>query len=176
MRQVIFSIRLTAAAFAVVSAVAVFPLAPAAGAQTRIAAASPLPGRLETTDKEEDGRYYDEYLYSGRRGEQLLVDLVSTDFDAYLVLIDQRSGNVVSQSGDFGSSTNARISITLTENGTYLIRATSQSPQQKTGAYTLRVRSSLSISRSIEPSNPYRPDQIWIRPDLDKRPERRARP
>ena len=95
-----------------------------------------VPGRL-TGGVTPDGRYQELYRFPGRAGEAVVLSLRSSEFDAYLVLLDA-TGEKVASDDDGGEGTNARLTITLPETGEYVVRATSFEAYQ-TGAYTLRL-------------------------------------
>lgn len=84
-----------------------------------------------------DDSYYDAYSFEGRRGQQLLVEMNSSSVDAYLILLSPQ-GRDIAQDDDSGGNTNARLTYTLPENGTYTVLANSYSPRE-TGEYSLRV-------------------------------------
>jgi hypothetical protein len=63
--------------------------------------------------------------------------LTSSDFDAYLYLLDAK-GNLVDQDDDSGGNTDARITRLL-EDGTYYVVATPVGDYTKGGAYKLSV-------------------------------------
>jgi hypothetical protein len=98
-------------------------------------------GRLETSDaRMSDQSFVDTYVYQGRPGEQILVTLTSSDFDAYL-----RGGRMqgsefvaVDSDDDGAGGTNSRLQVTVDASGTYAIQANSLRPNT-TGGYTLRV-------------------------------------
>jgi hypothetical protein len=127
----------------------------------------PVNGILEVTDRDAQGRYYDEFRYSGRRNERVIIDLRSTQFDAYVELRGE-SGSLVARNDNFGASRNARIAVVFPVTGSYVIRASSAVPGQ-VGVFTLRVDSPPSPTR---PWNPLKPD-VFVRPPIDKVQARR---
>ncbi|MDQ3907561.1 MAG: carboxypeptidase regulatory-like domain-containing protein, partial [Acidobacteriota bacterium] len=97
-----------------------------------------------------DGTLYDAYTFTGTAGQQVVIDMASTAFDAYLYLM--RPGetdispdpNVTVQDDDGGGGTNARITLTLAKSGTYTILADSYGTGVTpggTGPYTLALSS-----------------------------------
>ncbi|HEX8831336.1 MAG TPA: PPC domain-containing protein [Longimicrobium sp.] len=99
-------------------------------------------GTLADTDavEEEDDTYYDSYVFRGRAGQRLQVEMSSDSFDTFLKLGRMENGQFVSKSTDddgAGEGTNSRMRVTLEENGEYIIRANSLGTA--TGPYTLRV-------------------------------------
>lgn len=93
-------------------------------------------GQLDSTNRTlNDGSYFNAYTFEGVAGERIVIDLVSVDFDAYLILVAP-NGQSIAQNDDGGQGTNARISIVLPATGTYQIVANSYRPRE-TGRYTL---------------------------------------
>jgi hypothetical protein len=96
-------------------------------------------GRLSARDRVlADGSHFQDWIYEGRAGESIRLDMRSAEFDAYLQLRDATGSEVLARDDDGGSGTNARIEITLPTTGRYLIRANSFSADD-IGAYTLSV-------------------------------------
>ncbi len=89
----------------------------------------------ETSPKLEDGSYFNRHTFKGTAGETLLIDLVSTAFDAYLLLLGP-DGTTVAQDDDGGGNGNARLVLTLPTTGTYQIIASTYSAGA-IGQYTL---------------------------------------
>jgi len=93
----------------------------------------------------DNGEPFHVYTYSGRRGERLVVNASSRDFDAYLVVGTPGGrhgvGTELARDGDGGGDRDARIDITLPTDGQYVIRV---SPRVAgTGRYMLLVQSNL---------------------------------
>lgn len=83
------------------------------------------------------GEYYDEYTFVGRSGQPVAFDLSSSAFDPYLMVIAP-SGDKKENDDWQGSSSRARIELTLSETGTYRIVVTTYK-KDETGAYELRI-------------------------------------
>jgi hypothetical protein len=119
-------------------------LAPAARAQSFVRAGQTVSGRLEASDPAlDDGSHYDVWSYRGRAGERLVVTLRSDDFDAYLAVGRLSGGDCEDDcetDDDGAGGTDARVVLTLREDGVYGIRANSLD-EGETGAYTLTVES-----------------------------------
>jgi CHAT domain-containing protein/uncharacterized protein HemY len=95
-----------------------------------------IEGTLDGTEaKLKDGSFYDSYEFEGKAGESVAIALDSSDFDAYLALVDP-AGKSLAQRDD-GEGANARLVVTLTQAGRYRVLATSYQPGDK-GAYQLR--------------------------------------
>ena len=82
---------------------------------------------------------YQTYPLTGTAGETLVIDLLSQDFNAFLLLADP-DGNWVASDNNSGNGTNARITFTLPADGTYAIWVTTHTAEE-TGSYELRWRS-----------------------------------
>ncbi|MCH7975681.1 MAG: caspase family protein [Bacteroidetes bacterium] len=96
-------------------------------------------GRLEAGDSElTSGEYNDEYIVQGLAGEQLVLDLHSSDFDPYLILI-QPDGEQVENDDHDGDLTRSMITATLPADGAYRVLVTTYEPGS-TGAYDLIIR------------------------------------
>src|SRR5207244_627360 len=81
---------------------------------------------------------YRGYDHNFVKGKSYLIDLESTDFDAYLRLEDPR-GVQVAVDDDSGGNLNARISHTATETGTFRLIATGYGRDTR-GKFTLTIR------------------------------------
>lgn len=117
---------------------------PRPGAQGRtLRAGETVTGRITTADPRlGDESHYHQYLYEGRAGEQLVVTLTSSDFDAFLRW-GRMAGGAYEHIGfddDGGGGTNSRLTVTLERAGTYAFQANTFGPGM-TGSYTLSVRS-----------------------------------
>jgi tetratricopeptide (TPR) repeat protein len=87
----------------------------------------------------EDGTYYESHNFEGSAGEIITIDLMSEDFDTYL-LLRSPSGEVIAENDDGSSeNTNSRIVVTLPESGTYTLMANSYEAGAM-GAYRLSWR------------------------------------
>ena len=112
-----------------------------ASARGVIRAGQTVSGRLDASDPRlSDNSHYDSYVYQGSPGDQILITLTSTDFDAYL-----RWGRMQGQQfallgtdDDAAGGTNSRMQVTVDASGTYAIQANSLRPDV-TGGYTLAV-------------------------------------
>jgi len=83
------------------------------------------------------GEYRDAYAFEGTAGEQVVIDLRSSDFDPYLIL-RYPSGEQTFNDDHAGDASRSLISLALPETGRYAITVTSYQPGE-TGAYDLRV-------------------------------------
>lgn len=106
-----------------------------------IAAGQPVSGTLESTDpRAGDGSYYDAYVYHGKAGEHIAITMRAPDFDAYLSVGKMTDGAYegTGSDDDSGGGTDARVEMTLAQDGDIIIRANSLE-SGSTGGYTLQV-------------------------------------
>ncbi|WP_419939801.1 caspase family protein [Candidatus Palauibacter sp.] len=104
---------------------------------------------VSTHDTLGDGTHYRTWDYYGEAGEQLTVSMDSKDFDAYLILGRGRVGSNfewLEEDDDGGLDTNARLSLSLPEDGLYTIVANSDTPA--VGTFTLQVEHELPAAPS----------------------------
>jgi hypothetical protein len=84
-----------------------------------------------------DGSYYDEYRFAGTAGQSITINMNSTVFDTYVILVDP-TGNVVDSNDDGPDNTDSRLTYTLPTTGQWRILANSYSANT-TGAYSLSL-------------------------------------
>lgn len=139
-------------------------VAGAAHAQRPIYPGELTRGALSFNDPQlPDDTYYDEYAFTGRRGETVVVSMNSDAIDTYLYIGTLRYGRYqeLARDDDGGGGTNSRVELRLPEDGQYVIRASSLAEQ--TGPYTLSLvggRGGASTGGWDEPRRPQpaRPD------------------
>jgi hypothetical protein len=97
-----------------------------------------LSGRLQegSLQHPEDGSWMEEYPITARPGQILVASLTSSDFDAFLQLLDPE-GKVMAWDDDQGGGTDALLIAFLPRSGTYTLRANTYKPSQE-GAYVLQ--------------------------------------
>lgn len=97
-----------------------------------------LSGRLQegSLQHPEDGSWMDEYPIAARAGQILIASMTSSDFDAFLQLLDP-SGEVRAWDDDQGGGTDALMIAFLPRTGTYTLRANTHKPREE-GAYRLQ--------------------------------------
>lgn len=100
-------------------------------------------GELTETDPTLDdgkGAYHDLYRIQGRKGQRLLVEMSAGDLDAFLGIgrMVGDSLHIEASDDDGGGEKDARVVLTLPEDGTYIIRAQALDANA-TGTYTLTV-------------------------------------
>ncbi|MDX2214912.1 MAG: trypsin-like peptidase domain-containing protein [Oculatellaceae cyanobacterium bins.114] len=104
-----------------------------------IALNRPVQGRLDRGSNvlPADNSYFDAYTFEGRAGQQIVIDMSSSDIDTYLILLTP-DGSDLAQDDDGGGGTNSRIVATLPASGTYTVFANSYGAGE-VGTYNLRV-------------------------------------
>ncbi len=133
------------------------PPAPTLGAGRSVS------GRLESGDATlRSGEFADTYMLNGRRGQQVDIRLVSTEFDPYL-LVRGPGGFTQDNDDDVGSGTNnSRLTFTVPADGSYRVVATSYRAGEA-GGYQLVIAETgtpaapgaptaraLTVGRSVE--------------------------
>ena len=94
---------------------------------------------LTAADPRLRGRHspYQLWTLDGRAGQRIVIDLMSSDFDAYLIL-READGRMLGSDDDSGEGTNARLHAVLPRDGTYRLIATASGDSAR-GRYTLAV-------------------------------------
>ncbi len=108
-----------------------------------IAAGQTAEGRFQGGDPTlDDGSHFHLYLYEGSPGEQIVVTMRSSSFDAFLLGGPIQNGDFEQRDrdDDGGGGTDARLTVTLDGVGSYAILANSYGAGE-TGEYTLQVES-----------------------------------
>jgi hypothetical protein len=93
---------------------------------------------LRASDPEDsDGTYYQDWLYTGRRGERIVVTLRSQAFDSYLQFGRAQDGSFtyMDAQDDRGGGNDSLMAIALPEDGQYVLRVNTMS--KATGPYSL---------------------------------------
>ncbi|NJO79065.1 MAG: trypsin-like serine protease [Cyanobacteria bacterium RM1_2_2] len=92
----------------------------------------------ESSTLESDNSYFDAYTFEGKAGQQVVIEMSSSEVDAFLILLAP-DGRNLAQDDDGGGSSNARLVVpALPADGTYTVLANSYGPGE-TGRYNLRV-------------------------------------
>lgn len=95
---------------------------------------------LRATDPEDsDGTYYQDWLYTGRAGERIVITMRSTAFDSYLQFGKAGAGTFtyMDAQDDRGGGNDSLMAVALPEDGQYVLRVNTIS--KATGPYSLRV-------------------------------------
>ncbi|HYW12528.1 MAG TPA: hypothetical protein VE871_11225 [Longimicrobium sp.] len=107
-----------------------------------IVAGRAIEGRLDDADpRADDDSFYEAWTYMGGVGETITIRMQSADFDTYLVVGRTVTGEwremEANDDGPDGTN-NSELTLTLPQNGEYVIRANAFAAGQ-TGRYTLRI-------------------------------------
>jgi tetratricopeptide (TPR) repeat protein len=107
--------------------------------ESSVANSSSIEGKLDSNSQTmEDESYFNVHTFQGKAGEPLIIDLISKDFDAYLILVDPNN-NKIAENDDGGDENNARIVLTLPVTGTYTLIVNSAKAKES-GSYVLSWR------------------------------------
>ena len=85
-----------------------------------------------------NGAYQDRYVFEGAAGAQVEIRIASAQIDA-LLSVTSPSGSPLAVDDDSGGGLDARVQLSLPENGEYTVLATSYSPA--VGVYSIVVES-----------------------------------
>jgi S1-C subfamily serine protease len=100
---------------------------------------NPVQGQLDgNSNVLPDGSYYTPYSFEGQAGQRVTIDMVSSDLDAYLILLAPDNEDFFVQDDDSGGNLNARLSVQLPYTGNYLVLANAYA-EGETGRYQLRL-------------------------------------
>ncbi len=109
------------------------------GTAAAIAMGETKDGRLETGDLAGTRGLEDRWTFTGRAGQVVRIDAISTTFDPYAVL--KFGQTTLDSNDDGGDGNNARIMTVLPNNGTYTIVVSAYSENRTGGRYTLMLAS-----------------------------------
>lgn len=126
-----------------VSFIVVLVAASGLSAQQRLTRGQRINSQLDTGSLTlRDNSYYELYRYDSPGNEAIELTMTSTEFDTYVMIGRMEGGTFVSlgSDDDSGDGTDSRLKLTLTEAGTYFIRANSDNAAE-TGSYTIRLTS-----------------------------------
>ena len=110
-----------------------------------------------------DGSYFDSYEIEGSEGQRVTISLDSSDFDAFLGLVDSEGNLVASNDDATDSNQNAFLSLTLPKDDVYTVFATSRYPEVS-GDYRMALRNFSPPRRSAIASSS---GQSELRPVID---------
>lgn len=109
-----------------------------------------------------DNSFFDIYTFEGKAGQEVILEMSSNEIDSYLILLDTQ-GKELAQDDDSGQNRDAKIRVTLPENGTYTLLANSAQGQEfgryRLSANTignqwiLRVEGELSVGDAVIPAD-----------------------
>lgn len=117
-----------------------------------ISLGNPVDGTLDPSDgssRLNGAKLADDYTFSGQTGDLVAIELLSSEFDAYLYLYDT-GGGLVAENDDFGSTMRSVIIYELPSSGIYTIEV-SVYEAGLTGSYriTLLDGNDLQNNRSV---------------------------
>lgn len=84
------------------------------------------------------GEYFDRVTFSGNAGDEVLLEVTSTDFDPYLIVLGPDENPLMQQDDAAGGGTNVSLAFVLPARGTYTLIVTSALPGE-TGGYRLSL-------------------------------------
>ena len=88
-----------------------------------------------------DSTYIERWTVNGRAGQTVTIDLMSTDFDAYMLVRGPGVPSDHNADDDSGGNCNARMVITFSNDAPYEIDVNTQGHKYATGAFVLSVTS-----------------------------------
>ena len=116
-----------------------------ANAQNQIYSPIPLPAGDEITDTLSDkdiptgtGGYARDYVTALEAGEQIVIDLISDDFDTIIVLIAPDGSTFAENDDGPDGTTNSKLSARISDSGDYILRVKPYD-EQGTGTFNLKV-------------------------------------
>ncbi len=110
-------------------------------------AGGPARGVLEAGDQQLDtGEYEDIYVFDGSAGQNVTIDMTSSDFDTYVALMTP-SGDVIENDDYEGSTSRSLVELDLAETGRYRVVATSYAVDE-VGDYLLSLSFGENVSRT----------------------------
>jgi serine protease Do len=107
-----------------------------------------------------DNSYYDIYAFEGTAGQQITIEMTSSEIDPYLILLSA-DGSELAQDDDSGGDKNAKITVTLPTDGTYTFLANSYEAGQS-GNYQLKVVTAVPSLPSLLPSGQTLLDEMGV--------------
>ncbi|MDJ0691916.1 MAG: protein kinase [Xenococcaceae cyanobacterium MO_188.B32] len=85
-----------------------------------------------------DNLYCEKYFFSGKKGQTIIIEMLSEDFDPYLLVLKKDNIELAFNDDDSIYSWNAQISVTLPQDGKYFVIARN-SKAGTSGKYTIRA-------------------------------------
>ena len=137
---------------------------------TALVAGRTVTGNLQSSDGVGSSFYgpYDEWSYSARAGQNVVITMDSEDVDAYLVVL-RDDGTEVARDDDGGTDYNARVEFRVPATGRYTIVAASLFSEE-TGRYTLRVeRTAGDAGEGVWALSPWASGQLVLWQRLGRR-------
>jgi S1-C subfamily serine protease len=100
---------------------------------------TPIQGRLDSGSSvlQDDNSYYARHTFEGKAGQRVVIEMTSSELDAYLILLSP-SGDDLGQDDNGAGGKNSKLTITLPQNGTYTVLANTHGAREM-GRYSLRA-------------------------------------
>lgn len=96
-------------------------------------------GRLGPGDEQlASGEYFDRVTFQGAAGDEVVIELTSTEFDPYLIVLDHSETPLVQEDDTQGYGRGVRLTVRLPSAGTYTAIVTSAFSGE-TGGYRLTI-------------------------------------
>jgi hypothetical protein len=132
------------------------PARAASGTARTISVGQSVQGDLSASDElYPDTTYYQRWELSSRRGQEVTINLSSSDFDPVLIVRGTADTSVINDDGGPGCA--SRVSFTAPGSGPFTILVnTTASPHRQTGHYTLAVsqgREPIESANDCQPAN-----------------------
>lgn len=126
----------------------------AAAVQGRIESGATVSGRLDASAPTlDDGSHYHIWHFTGQAGEDVTIDLMSDEFDAYVMLGEgMNPQSSIGDDDDGGEGLDSRLTMALPGAGVYSI-VVNTAGSGETGAYQLRLQSSTRDYSQMYPGN-----------------------
>ena len=115
-----------------------------------------------------DRSFFNAYTFEGRAGQQVEVEMSSSDLDPYLILLAP-DGQNIAQDDDSAGGSNARLSATLPSNGIYTVLANTYNAGE-TGRYSIRMGTGNTTARQQTGSASQRPNSVAQQPESSPNP------
>ena len=132
-------------------AVATLGLSTAAFAQVALNLSGRTQGELRQGDSTlPSGEFVDDYTFTGRQGQRVVVRMSSGALDPYLIISGPNGFQRDNDDGAQGSK-DAVLDVTLPANGTYRVRATTYQSGER-GAYTIAVSDGAGTPQQATPA------------------------
>jgi hypothetical protein len=118
----------------------------------RLTMGRPVSGALnDRSPVRADETPFQGYVFEGRRGETVQIDMEAPSFDAFLTIGRAGTDSILGNDDDGGEGTNARLTVTLPQDGRYVVMANAIGKDAR-GAFTLRLaagRAATSLSQIL---------------------------
>lgn len=118
-----------------------------AGRVERLTPGQRVAGRLEAGDRPRSGGgYEDVFEFDARAGQDIVLEMHSSDFDSYLELRDP-DGGMVAENDDGGEGRDAMVMTRLPRAGRYRVIARSYGESEASGFYELTLSAASEVGR-----------------------------